>query len=485
MSEHTEATRAPRVRFAPSPTGYFHVGGARTALYNWCFARQHRGTFVLRIEDTDRERSDPAWTEGILASLRWLDIDWDEGPCLQSERVERHRAAAERLLELGCAYYCDCSSEEVRERTKGHATPGYDGFCRDRGLGPGPGRALRFRVPDAGTTVVHDVVRGDVEFPNAHIEDFVIVKSNGDPLFVLAVAVDDHDMGVTHVIRGEEHLPTTPKQVLQWRALWPDEPLPAYAHLPVLVNEKRQKLSKRRDRVAVEDFRDLGYLPEAMDNYVGILGWSPPDGRELLTREELVSEFRLGDVNKSPAFFDEKRLTHFNQLYIAALPLEEFVRRCVDYRPSATTAEAAGIPLPWPPDRFDLEVFERLAPLVQERAHTLGDVPGLVQFVFADPFAVDEDAFAKVILGDAGALDILRSARQRFAATAEFTAGELREQLGAIAEESGRKLAKAQAPVRVATMGRPVGLPLFESLEVLGRERTLARLDAALARAGG
>jgi glutamyl-tRNA synthetase len=479
MSESTQS--APRVRFAPSPTGYFHVGSARTALYNWCFARQRGGTFVLRIEDTDRQRSDEVWTEGILSSMRWLGIDWDEGPYRQSERGELYAAAAARLLELGRAYYCDCTPKAVQERTKGNAVPGYDGYCRARMLARGPGRALRFRVPDEGVTVVHDVVRGDVAFPNASIEDFVVVKSNGDPLFVLAVVVDDHEMGISHVIRGEEHLPTTPKQILQWRVLWPGEAPPVYAHLPVLVNERRQKLSKRRDRVATEDFRDLGYLPEAMVNYVGILGWSPSDGREVLSRDELVADFRLEQVNRSPAFFDEKRLAHFNQLYLAALPVEEFVRRCLEYRPSPEIAAGAGIAA-WLPARFDLGAFERLAPLVQERAHTLGEVPGLVEFLFADPFVVDPAAFAKVVVADAGAAAILRAALERFS-SCRFEATALREELDAIAAESGRKLAKAQAPVRVATMGRTVGLPLFESLEVLGREATLARIESALDRA--
>jgi glutamyl-tRNA synthetase len=335
---------------------------------------------------------------------------------------------------------------------------------------------LRFAVPDDGVTVVHDLVRGDVEFPNASIEDFVIVKSNGDPLFVLAVVVDDQDMAITHVIRAEEHLPTTPKQVLLWPAL-SDLPLPAYAHLPVLVNDKRQKLSKRRDRVAVEDYRDLGYLPEAMVNYLGILGWSPKDGREVLSAAELEEEFRLEDVNHSPAFFDEKRLAHFNGLYIRAMPVEEFVERCLEYRPPASVAS-------WPPEHFDRAVFEQLAPLVQERVATLGEVASYVEFAFAHPFAVDADAYAKVIASDEGALPILAGALQRFAEV-EFSAEALRAELVALAEESGRKLAKAQAPVRVATMGRTVGLPLFESLEVLGRARTLARVEDALGRARG
>ncbi len=307
-----------RVRFAPSPTGYFHVGGARTALFNWLVARRSGGTFVLRIDDTDRERSREEWVAGIAESMRWLGLDWDEGPIRQSGRRQLYEQAAGKLLAASKAYYCDCTREQVAARTNGSATPGYDGYCRDRGLGPGPGRALRFRSPDEGATVVDDLVRGRVEFANSTIEDFVIVKSSGDPLFLLASAVDDIDLSITQVIRGEEHLPSTPKGILLWKALEGPE-LPLFAHLPVLVNDRRQKLSKRRDRVAVEDYREQGYLADAMVNYLGLLGWSPPEGKELLTREELTRAFSLEQVNNSPAFFDLRKLIHFNGEYIRAL----------------------------------------------------------------------------------------------------------------------------------------------------------------------
>lgn len=462
----------PRVRFAPSPTGYFHVGGARTALYNWLFARQHAGTFVLRIEDTDRERNREEWVEGILSALRWLGIDWDEGPFRQSERLDRYSAAVSRLVDAGHVYACDCSREEVERRAADRGVPGYDGHCRDRGLAPGPGRVLRFRVPAEGTTVVEDVVRGRVEFANSTIEDFVVVKSTGEPLFVLAVVVDDLEMGVTHVIRGEEHLPTTPKAVLLWRALGGGE-LPVFAHLPVLVNERRQKLSKRRDRVAVEDYRAQGYLPEAMRNYLALLGWGPPDGREILSLEELVEEFSLEDVNRSPAFFDERKLAHLNGIYVRALDVDQFVERC---RPFLEPPRA-----PWRTDRFDEGVFRALAPLAQTRVATLSEVPSLVAFAFVDPFVPDEASFAEAVLGDALAEVILEGALDGFS-TCRWEAAALREVLEGVAERAGRRLGKAQAPVRVAVLGHRVGLPLFESLEVLGRERTLGRLRAALDR---
>ncbi len=328
-----DRTRPVRVRIAPSPTGYFHVGGARTALYNWCFACRRDGVFILRIEDTDSERNKEEWVAGIGSALAWLGIDWDEGPYRQSERKAHYQEALDDLWENGHLYACDCTRELVLERTKANATPGYDGFCRDRGLDRGLGRALRFKVPPEGVTVVEDLVRGEVRFANSTIEDFVVAKSNGDPLFVLAGVVDDREMRISHVIRAEEHLPTTPKAVLIWEALGTGElPLPAYAHLPVLVNEKRQKISKRRDRVAIEDYRAQGFLPEAMVNYLALLGWSPGDGREFFTLTELVSEFDLANVNHSPAFFDQQKLLHFNGVYLRALPLDEFVDRAGDGR---------------------------------------------------------------------------------------------------------------------------------------------------------
>ncbi len=462
---------APRVRFAPSPTGYFHVGGARTALYNWLVARRGDGQFVLRIEDTDRERSKPEWIGGILSALEWLGIHWDEGPYLQSERSETYAEVARQLYDSGHAYACDCSREQIEERTKNNLIPGYDGFCRDRHLEPGEGRALRFRVPDEGVTIVRDVVRGEVVFQNSTIEDFVIVKSNGDPLFVLAVVADDRDMRITHVIRAEEHLPTTPKAVLIWEALG-GPPLPVFAHLPVLVNEKRQKLSKRRDRVAIEDFRAQGYLPEAMRNYLVLLGWGPPDQREILTVEEMIDEFRLEDVNVSPAFFDEKRLAHFNGVYIRALPVDEFVSRTREFLASTS--------IPWEANACDDAAFERLAPLVQERVATLADVIPLVSFLFVEPFTPDPESFDKAIRDDPEAKSILEQAREGFSEI-QWQASNMRPVLDAAVERTGRKLGKVQAPVRVATLGSSVGLPLFEALEELGRDRTIARIDAALA----
>jgi glutamyl-tRNA synthetase len=455
----------PRLRIAPSPTGYFHVGGARTALFNWLHARQHGGRFVLRIEDTDAERNDAESVAGIQRALAWLGLDWDEGPFFQSERGELYAAATEKLEAAGRAYWCDCTRDDVEARKPKGAPPGYDGFCRDRGLGRGPGRALRFRTPDEGATTVVDLIRGEPTFENATIDDFVIVRSNGSPIFILANVVDDIDMRINVVVRGEEHLPNTPKGILLWEAL-DGGPLPVFAHVPVLVNEKRQKLSKRRDKVALEDYRDQGFLPEAMRNYLATLGWGAPDGVEIRPFEEIQELFRLGDVVPSPAFFDEKKLRNFNGVYIRELGGDEFVTRVQPWL-------AHG---PWPEEAFNETAFSRLAPLVQERVETLADVPGMVDFVFLPEPEVDERSWEKAMKEPAAAL--LDDAIVAYGAC-DWEADELKSSLERIGERHGLKLGKAQAPVRVAVTGRTVGPPLFESLEVLGREETLRRLRAA------
>ena len=467
-------TRPVRVRIAPSPTGYFHVGGARTALYNWCFARRHNGVFVLRIEDTDAERNKEEWVDGIGSAMAWLGIEWDEGPYRQSRRGEHYQVALDELWSNGYLYACDCTREMVLERTKANATPGYDSFCRDRGLEHQLGRALRFRVPRDGVTVVEDVIRGEVRFANSTIDDFVVAKSNGNPLFVLAGVVDDREMRISHVIRAEEHLPTTPKAVLLWEALGTGElPLPVYAHLPVLVNEKRQKISKRRDRVAVEDYREQGFLPEAMVNYLALLGWSPGDGREFFSLEELVAEFDLSNVNHSPAFFDEQKLLHFNGVYLRALTVGDFIERCCRWATEDAPTKVVA--------DFASARFARLAPLVQERAATLSEAADLVEFLFTPDFAVEDESFVKAIERDPDAHSILVEVRERLQSCA-FEAPLLKAEILQLADDRGRKLGKVQAPIRTAALGRTVGLPLFESLEVLGRARTLERLDAAIER---
>jgi glutamyl-tRNA synthetase len=492
---------APRVRMAPSPTGYFHVGSARAALFNWFYARQHGGTLVLRIEDTDEARSRTEWTEGIISAMTWLGMAPDAGPYVQSAEGSAHQAAIEALWSSGALYACGCTRDEIDARVKaraaaGNPTPGYDGYCRDLGLPRGEGRALRFRTPDSGTLTVDDLVRGAVEFPLSALEDFVCVRGDGTPLFALANAVDDRTMAMTHVIRGEDLLPSTPRQVLLWEALNGAEgrelPLPSYAHLPLLVNEQGKKLSKRRDPVAVELYREQGYLPVAFRNYLALLGWSPGD-EEILPVETLIERFALEDVQKSPAFFDVKKLTHFNGVYIRMLSVPEFIeaaRPWVDpaagaWAPGAWIDPDTGAPVvarvPWPASRFDAVRFAAVASVAQERVAMLSEVPALVDFLFVEEAPIDEASWQKAIAGDPVAPEILAAALAAYG-ECEWDKDVLHAVTLSIAEEAGRKLGKAQAPIRVAVMGRTTGLPLFDSLAVLGREETVRRLAAALAR---
>ncbi|GAA4599364.1 glutamyl-tRNA synthetase [Actinoplanes octamycinicus] len=464
-----------RVRFAPSPTGMFHVGGARSALQNWIYAQQHGGVFVLRIEDTDAARNKPEWTEGIISALDWIGIERGtyEGPYYQSSYAADHTAAATRLYGEGKAYYCDCKREDVVART-GNTHTGYDGFCRERALGPGEGRALRFRTPDEGETVVVDLVRGKPTFENKLIEDFVIARSDGSAVFLLANVVDDMSMGITHVFRAEEHLPNTPKQQLLWEALGVTPPV--WGHVPVIVNEKRQKLSKRRDKVALESYRDEGYLAAAMRNYLMLLGWAPSGDREIVPWSVVEEEYRIEDVNHAPAFFDVKKLRAFNGEYIRALTPSEFTQVCAPWLTGTDTIPAP----PWDPAAFDAEIFTTIAPLAQTRIAVLSEIVENVDFLFLDQPVDDEASWAKAM--KEGAADILDGAAEAFAALTDWTAEPLKAALEQVGEARGLKLGKTQAPVRVAVTGRTVGLPLFESIELLGRERTLARIAAARAR---
>jgi glutamyl-tRNA synthetase len=453
-----------RVRFAPSPTGFLHVGGVRTAIWNWLFARGHGGAFVLRIEDTDEERNREEWVDGICDGLRWAGVDWDEF-VRQSDRADRYAEAAAKLEAAGAAYWCDCTREQVEERARLRGgPPGYDGFCRDRDLGQGPGRALRFRTPDEGATVVHDVVRGDPTFDHATIEDFVIVRSSGRAIFVLANAVDDLDLGITHVVRGEEHLPTTPKYLLLWQALGGDRP-PVFAHVPLIVNERRQKLSKRRDPVALEIYRSEGYLPEVMASFLAHLGWGDPDDTRGLA--DLVPEFRLEDVNSSPSYFDLVKLRSLNGDRIRSLPRQQFVDRA----------------RPFLPETWDLGGLGDFVDLVQERVTKLDEVAGYVDFLFLDEPREDEASWARAMRDPAPAL--LDAAISGYVAC-PWEVGSLKRVLLDAGLSLGlpekKAVRAAQAPVRVAVTGRSVGPPLFESLELLGRDRVLARLRAARAR---
>ena len=467
---------APRLRFAPSPTGYLHVGSARAVLFNWLVARREGGEMLLRIEDTDAERNRPELTDNIFEMLDWLGLGWDGKPVHQSERLDLYTAAAGKLLAGGQAYWCDCTPEQVQARAKQRGgPPGYDGFCRERAIERGPTTALRFRTPDEGSTTFADLVRGEVTFDNATIEDFVLLRSNGIPTFLLANVVDDADMAITLVVRGEEHVNGTPKYLLIAEALGLDHH-PVFAHLPVLVNDQRKKLSKRRDSVSVADFRDEGYLPEAMVNYLATLGWGAPDGVEIRPLGEIVQLFRLEDVTQSPAFFDVRKLQHFNAEYVRALDADAFVERSRPFLAHGDATEA---------------VLRPLAGLVRDRVRLLTEVEPMVDFLRVGDadVAVDDASWQKGVakLGDraAGMLDAAIAGLsecdwERDAIEPVLKSAAIRA--GFVNADGDAQMSKAHGPVRVAVTGRMVGPPLYESLVVLGRERTLARLRGARSR---
>jgi glutamyl-tRNA synthetase len=465
-----DANSDARCRFAPSPTGYLHVGSAQSALFNWLFARGTGATFLLRIEDTDAERNRPELTDNILDMLGWLGIEWDGEPVHQSDRADRHRTAAERLAKAGRAYWCECTREDIERRAaeRGKPVQGYDGYCRDRALGPGEGRALRFKRPLDAQVTWPDVVRGAMQIQTNALDDFVIVRSNGTPLFIVANTVDDAEMGITHVIRGEDHLTNTPKYILLWEALELG-PIPTFAHLPLLVNEQRKKLSKRRDDVSVADYKARGYLGPAMRNYLALLGWAPPDEVEVRPIEEIVALFRLEDVNPSPAFFDVQKLTYVNAEYIRALPVDEFVRLAAEFLPPGDGPRLA---------------LETLAPLVQERIKTLAEVPEMLEFLYVEQPEPDEAAWTKATKDERAEAMLSRVARELTEAEWDAESVEHAVRSAGIAagfvNDAGEvQLSKAQAPLRVAVTGKRVGLPLWQSLVALGRERTLERVAAA------
>ena len=449
------------------------MGGARTALYNWLLALKNNGTFVLRIEDTDESRNQPQWTQGIIDALAWIGIDSNdphfEGPYFQSTNADAHVAAAHKLFAAGHAYYCDLTTEQIQERAKAAGLNGYDGYSRDRGLAAGPGHVLRFKVP-AGKTIVHDTVRGEVEFDNSTIEDFVLLRGNGTPVFLIANVVDDMTMNITHVVRAEEHLPNTPKQQMLWDALGVTPPV--WAHVPVLVNEQRKKLSKRRDKVAVEQYREEGILPEAMVNYLMTLGWAPIGDTEIVPWEQIVQEFSLESVNHSPAFFDIKKLQAFNGEYIRKMPLADFVNAANNI----LTSDAAT----WPAERYKPEVFAAMAPLVQTRVAVMAEVVDMVDFLFMAEPPIDDAAFTKAFSADF-AIPTLTQIATAFE-TIEWNAESIKQAVEAVGTEHEVKLGKLQGPLRIAITGRSVGPPLFEPIELLGRDESLRRIRAALSR---
>ena len=443
-----------RVRFAPSPTGALHIGGARTALYNWLLARGQDGTFVLRIEDTDRERSTPENVEQILDALRWLALDWDEGPIFQSQRAERHREVVSQLLASGHAYHSTATTEDVRAYKQRHGSDrGFRGEPEDTG-------AVRLRFPDTGEMLVDDIVYGPVRFPNASMDDLVIARGDSSPVYNFAVAIDDLDAGITHVVRGEDHLPNTPKQLLVFSALGVDPP--RYAHLPLLYGPDGKKLSKRHGAASVQELREAGYLPEAVDNYIALLGAGFAADEEHFSLGELAERFRLERVSKNPAVFDERKLRHLDGRHLHAMSIDELTERLEQYTGRTGLRPAVEI--------------------AAEKIQTLADFWPLVSFFYDGP-ADDPAAFRRVICAD-GAEETLRAVRDALAGVDPFTVETVEAALRAVVESRGAKPAKVFQPVRVAIAGGTISPGIFESVALLGRDETLARIDETLKRAG-
>jgi glutamyl-tRNA synthetase len=460
-------TSAPlRVRFAPSPTGALHIGGARTALYNWLLARRTGGALVLRIEDTDRERSTAENVEQILEALRWLELDWDEGPLSQHERADRHRARIEELVAAGRAYHDPATGEEVRAWKAEHGGAGYRGEARDE-----PGAATRLRVPDDGTTVVHDLIRGEISFENRLQDDLVIARGDGTPVYNFAVAVDDADMQITDVVRGDDHLSNTPKQLLVMDALGIDPP--RYAHLPLLHGPDGKKLSKRHGAASVQELRDAGYLPAAVRNYLALLGWGTDDDTTLMSTHELVERFRIERVGRSAAIFDERKLRWMNGRFMRELPLEEYEERLSAHL-RATDPDGAL-------EFGEADPARRRAAceIVQEKAQTLAEAWSLIRFLFAPPVD-DPKAWKKVMVSEARHL--LEEAAVGLAKLERWETPAIEACLAAIVESHGAKPRALYQPIRVAITGSTVSPGIFESLVALGRADSLERLESAIAR---
>jgi glutamyl-tRNA synthetase len=469
-----------RVRFAPSPTGYPHLGNIRTALFNWVFARHNSGVFILRIEDTDVARRVEGATDVILESLRWLGLDWDEGPYFQSKRLELYREAADRLMKHGLAYRCYCSPQRLelmrQEQMKRKQPPGYDRYCRnltgeecaekeESGIIP----VVRFKSPLEGETCFDDLLRGQIVFENSTLDDFVLLKSDGYPTYHLANIVDDHFMKISHILRADEWLSSTPRHVLLYQALgW--QP-PQFAHLPMILGPDRSKLSKRHGATSITEYIEQGYVPEAMFNFLALLGWSLDDKTELLTPEEIVKHFSLERISTTAAVFNKDKLEWMNGVYLRGLSLEEFTRRAMPFLEKGLPAEVKR-PL-------DVSYIGRIIPLVQERARTLSEVPQLSVFFFVDKLEYD----AGLLLGKIDKVEAIKSVQASAAkmnSLNNWEAASLEAVFRPLTDELKLKTSVFFGLLRVAITGRTAAPPLFQTMEVLGKDQCLKRLKAAL-----
>ncbi len=461
-----------RVRFAPSPTGALHIGGVRTALFNWLFARHHKGTFILRIEDTDRSRSTEESIRIILEGMKWLGLDWDEGPYRQTDRMEIYREHVDRLLKEGKAYYCYCTPEELEARRKqalaAGRPPKYDRKClglKDPLAGRKP--AVRFLSSDEGQTVVRDLIRGAVSFDNKQLDDLIILRSDGVPTYNFAVVVDDVTMKISHVIRGDDHLNNTPRQIQLYRALGYEPP--EFAHLPMILGPDKTKLSKRHGATAVTEYEDMGYLPEALVNYLARLGWSAGD-QEIFSRDELIEKFNLENVGKAAAVFNPEKLLWLNHHYIQQAETERLADLLLSLFKKDGTVRPGGEP--------DREWLKKLVGILKERSHTLLEMKQSALPFILDEIKIDEKAGAKHLTLDAAGL--LQELAGRLKTIDPFVHAEIEKVFNTIVQERGVKLGKIAQPVRVALIGGTVSPGIYEVIEVMGKDKTLNRIEAAL-----
>jgi glutamyl-tRNA synthetase len=475
-----------RTRFAPSPTGFLHVGSIRTALFDWLFTRHNNGVFILRIEDTDITRKVEGAIEAILDDLRWLNLDWDEGPevggkygpYIQSQRLEQYKETADRLIALGAAYKCYCSQERLEalraQQTKNKLPPGYDRHCRNltevervqkekEGITP----VVRLKTPLQGETVVHDIIWGDVVFKNSTIEDLVLLKSDGYPTYHLANIVDDHDMQMTHVIRAEEWMSSTPCHILLYGALGYE--IPRFAHLPMLLGSDRSKLGKRHGSTSIREFREQGYLSEAMINFLALLGWSLDDKTEIFSREDLIKNFSLERVSKTAAIFNHEKLKWMNGVYIRKLTPADFAQRCLPFLKEA-----------FPESIPSMNYVRAVLPLVQERTKLLTEVPELTHYFFSDQLNYDVKLLISKDMTAASTRGALAVAKERLGKLPGFDAQTLEAMLRPLAEELKLKTGQLFGALRTAVSGETATPPLFQMMAVLGRERCLIRIQGAI-----
>ncbi len=456
-----------RTRFPPSPTGYLHIGGARTALFNWLFARQQGGAFILRIEDTDQARSTDEATQAILEGLEWLGLDWDEGPFFQSKRIDLYRQFISDLLAQGKAYYCDCSPELLerkRETAKAEGRkPKYDGTCREKGLGPGPQTVVRLKAPRTGTTSFRDLIRGPIVFPNEELDDLILARGDGTPTYHLAVVVDDISMEITHIIRGDDHINNTPRQIQIYQAL--EHPLPLFAHVPMILGPDKTRLSKRHGATSVLAYKKMGYLPQALINYLVRLGWAHGD-EEIFSREEMIAKFSLEQVGKSAGVFNQEKLLWLNSHYIKESTDRELARLLAPF------LQEKGF------QNLDMSYLDRIAATLKKRSKTLVEMAEAAEFYLQEKVTYQPEAVKKFFSPEV--LPLLEALTARLSNLGEWNEAALEAIFSQVIAETGASMKQMAQPIRLALTGKTASPGLFEVMVAMGQERTLKRLDHAL-----